>query len=68
MKKIMFLVVFFLAVSSCAGRNPLFSNQGDYLGGDQAAAIALACHKRGSGAKNSAAYDLCVQSQKIHYK
>ena len=68
MKKIMFLVVCFLAVSSCGGRNPLFSTPADYVGGNQAAAIALACHKRGSGAKNSAAYDLCVQSQKIHYK
>ena len=68
MKKIMFLVVCFLAVSSCGGRSHLFSNPGDYLGGDQAAAVALACYNRGSGAKNSAAYDLCVQSQKIHYK
>ena len=68
MKKIMFLVVCFLVVSSCGGRSGLFSNQADYVGGNQAAAINLACHKRGSGAKNSAAYDLCVQSQKIHYK
>ena len=68
MKKIMFLVVCFLAVSSCGGRNASFSNQADYVGGNQAAAIALACHKRGSGAKNSAAYDFCVQTQKIHYQ
>ncbi len=68
MKKIMFLVVCFLVVSSCGGGSGLFSTQADYVGGNKAAAIALACHKRGSGAKNSAAYDLCVQSQKIHYK
>ena len=67
MKKIMFLVVCFLVVSSCAGRSA-FPTQGDYVGGNQAAATALACHKRGSGAKNSAAYDLCVQAQKIHYQ
>ena len=68
MKKIVFLVVCFLVVSSCAGGSALFSSQGAYVGGNQAAAIALACHKRGSGAKSSAAYDLCVQSQKIHYQ
>ena len=68
MKKIVFLSICFIIVSSCGGRNELFSSPGDYVGGDRAAAIALACHKRGSGAKNSAAYDLCVQSQKIHYQ
>ena len=68
MKKIVFLIICFIAVSSCGGRNELFSSPGSYLGGDQAAAIEIACHKRGGGAKDSAAYDLCVQSQKIHYK
>mgnify|MGYP001189924697 FL=1 len=68
MKKIVFLIICFIAVSSCGGRKDLFSSPGDYLGGGQAAAIELACHKRGGGAKDSAAYDLCVQSQKIHYK
>ena len=68
MKKIMFLVACFVVAGSCGGRSDLFTNHGDYLGGNQAAAIELACHNRGGGAKDSAAYDLCVQSQKIHYK
>ena len=68
MKKIVFLIICFIAVSSCGGRNHLFSSAGDYLGGGQEAAIELACHKRGGAARDSAAYDLCVQSQKIHYK
>ena len=64
----MFLVSVFIIVSSCGGRNELFSKHGDFLGGNEAAAIELACRKRGGSAKDSAAYDLCVQSQKIHYK
>lgn len=67
MKRIFFLFVGFIAVGSCGGNKSLFSNSTDYIGGNQAAAIELACHKRGSAAKNSVAYDLCVQSQKIHY-
>ena len=68
MKRKTFLIVCFLVVSSCGGRNDLFTKQGDYIGGNQAAAIEIACRKRGGGAKDRAAYDLCVQSQKIHYK
>ena len=68
MKKIFFLVAGFIVLSSCGGSKSLFSKHGDYLGGNQAAAIEQACQKRGGGAKDSASYDLCVQSQKIHYK
>ena len=68
MKKIIFLVSTLIVVSSCGGGHGPFSKPGDYLGGNEAAAIELACRKRGSGAKYSGAYDLCVQSQKIHYK
>ena len=68
MKRKTFLIVCLLVVSSCGGRSDLFTDHGDYLGGNQAAAIGLACHKRGGGVKDSVAYDLCVQSQKIHYK
>ena len=68
MKKIILLFVGLMAVSSCGGGNPLFSKHGAYLGGNKLAAIELACKNRGGSAKDSAAYDLCVQSQKIHYK
>ncbi len=68
MKRKTFVIVCFLIISSCGGRNDLFTNQGAYIGGNQEAAIELACRKRGGGAKDSAAYDLCMQSQKIHYK
>ena len=68
MKKIIFLVVGFIVVSSCGGGHGLYSKPGDYLGGNEAAAIELACRNRGSNDKDSSAYDLCVQSQKIHYK
>tara|TARA_X000001036_G_C20097913_1_gene569942 strand:- start:180 stop:392 length:213 start_codon:yes stop_codon:yes gene_type:complete len=69
MNKIIFLVSSFMLVSSCGGGYGLYSKPGDYLGvrGNEAAAIELACRKRGGQAKDSAAYDLCVQSYKIHY-
>ncbi len=67
MKRIIVLILGFIVVSSCGGKKSMYSNSADYIGGNQEAAIELACYNRGSGAKDSAAYDLCVKSQKIHY-
>ncbi len=67
MKRILFLIAGLIVVSSCGDRT-LFSKHGDYLGGNKEAAIELACRKRGGMAKDSGAYDLCIQSQRIHYK
>ena len=67
MNRIVFLSAVFIMISSC-GRDGVFDSPADYLGGNELAAIEQACHKRGSSNKDSAAWDLCVQSQKIHNK
>ncbi len=67
MNRIVFFLVVFTMISSCGGRHGLFDKPADYLGGNDAAAIEQACYKRGSANKKSVAWDLCVQSYKIHY-
>ena len=65
MNRIVFLSTVFIMISSCGG-SKMFDKPADYLGGNELAAIEQACNNRGSSNKDSAAWDLCVQSQKIH--
>ena len=68
MVRIALIFISLIMISGCSQRSGLWKNPGSYLGGSEAAGIEIACNKRGSGARDSMAWQLCVQSQKVHYR
>ena len=66
MVRIALIFISVIMISGCSQRTGLWKNPGSYLGGSEAAAIEMACNKRGSNARDSMAWELCVQSQKVH--
>jgi hypothetical protein len=67
MIKIGLVLVATLLIGSCSKGPRLFDQPGDYVG-SETASIEIACNKRGSQAKESMAWKMCVQSQKNHYR
>ena len=64
-KTLIFFIIFGMCVS-CSGPSP-FKSQKDFFGGNQAAAVAAHCAKRGGMNKEGMAYKLCKKSFETHF-